>query len=480
MMKNSVKYIFSVLLLFALLACTKIISLPLSFVEDSQIDLSNKINQILINYEKQGFSGSVLIAKGKEVFYHKSFGVADRESNRPVTNDTRFEIMSITKTFVAAGILQLKEKGLLNLEDPIEKYLGEMPKEKKTITVRQLLNHTSGLPANGGEAIDKTSRNNYLNSVKKLNLEFTPGKSFLYSNVAFGLGAFLIEEITGESFKSYCRANLFKKAGMNKTAFSSEFPDSITAVGYAGILNYYNPYPAPNPKIGTLGATGIISTVDDLHRWITALLNGKILSAKLVNEMFTSHNKDHGLSWDILKTENGIKKIFKDGGWPSYQSMLIFYPETEYIVAFTANSYRGWREIILNDIENLLFNDKITISNAIVELNNSELTKHLGKYEIDESNFITIETLKKSLLLTASGVNAKNILGYKADEKYPQIIIYPTSQKEFIGIILRPDLNHYKKFNFEFQFDKRQRAISMKISDSNLNDNTIKFNKKIK
>jgi hypothetical protein len=197
------------------------------------------------------FSGTLLIAKGDKVLMTFVGGEASKRFHVPNNMDTKFNLGSMNKMFTATSIMQLVERGLLALDDPISKYVDEswLPKEiTSKITIHHLLTHTSGLGSYFNETYMKGSRElfRYVEDFKPLvqgeKLAFEPGERFRYSNTGMLLLGVVIESVTGQSYFDYVRKNIYEPAGMkNSDSFEMDYPVENLAIGYS---------PAPNSPYG--------------------------------------------------------------------------------------------------------------------------------------------------------------------------------------------------------------------------------------
>lgn len=284
--------------------------------------------------DKKKFSGQLLVSIKGEKVISKGFGMANYELNVPNTNKTRFRICSITKQFTAALIMQLTEKGLLSLDDTLDKYINDYPKGDK-VTIHHLLTHTSGIPDYEGdeEEYDRVFKKinhtveELINRLKGFSYKFEPGEDYSYSNGGYTLLAYIIEKITNRSYKDNLQENIFNKLSMkdsgvdnNKKIISSK------ANGYC--LN----------KDGDIincdfsdmsrchGAGEIYSTIEDLYLWNDALFNGKVVSnesrAKMISKQAKmDENNYYGYGVIVSDINMGgriCRLVYHDGSLPGF------------------------------------------------------------------------------------------------------------------------------------------------------------------
>ena len=217
---------------------------------------------------------SILIAKHGQIIYEKAFGSANIELNVPLQPGMVFRIGSITKQFTAIGILQLVEQGKISLQDSIQKYITDFPSKGYTITIENLLTHTSGI-------IDYTSiddsdpyieRRDFtaefiINYFKNKPLEFKPGTKYNYSNSNYALLAYIIEKVTGENYHSYMEENVIKRAGLVNTLYAAEntiVPNRVE--GYTRDKGFYENREYQTLSLG-YGCGDLLSSVEDLNKW---------------------------------------------------------------------------------------------------------------------------------------------------------------------------------------------------------------------
>lgn len=238
------------------------------------------VETYLKRQEAAGFSGSVLAVRHGRTVVHGGFGLADRRRRIPVTRDTVFDIGSITKVLTAATVLKLAEEGRLELDDPLTRFLAAVPEDKRSITVRSLLGHRSGLPMNPQHPFAALSRDEAVREALDLSLRSRPGARQSYSNVGYALLAAIVELASGERFEAAMRRRVFVPAGMSRTGFSGvrRWPARDVAIGYGNDIAA--PRNAPDTygvRWPLKGAGGVVSSAGDLGRWIRAVHAGRIV-----------------------------------------------------------------------------------------------------------------------------------------------------------------------------------------------------------
>ena len=317
---------------------------------------SNKIKtelETLFNKEfaKDEPGGSILVKKGDEIVFLKSYGLADLETKEKITANTVFNIGSISKTFVSNGILILKERELISLEDSISKYFNdfENPTVISKIKIKHLLTHTSGLPD-----IRKVSDNFdfYLTAKDKENFEplkkvdslnFQAGEKFEYSNPSFNGLALIIENLSHQPWQRFIEDNIFKPSEMtNSKITDGSYPQNGVAHAYDVRDSQYIEYDYGEfPTFAAAGNGGIWSTVLDLAKYEKAIQNNTFLNTKSIKEsrtIFRSENWEDtlnpfiGYSWFIgeekmFENPYPVDFVYHTGSQGGFRAFYIIIPE---------------------------------------------------------------------------------------------------------------------------------------------------------
>lgn len=252
------------------------------------------------------FNGSILVASHGKIILSEGFGMADKEKNISCTNQTRFMIGSITKQFTSMAIMQLEEKGLLNVDDNIEKYIPGFPHGKE-ITIHQLLSHTSGLPRDVAADIKfdipPTSIQEALSVVesKGIKLLAKPGEIYSYSNTGYEILGLIIQKVSGETYEEYVQKNIFNPLGMKNSGFGyNRNTNAKLASSYSVSGDLITKDSYIDCSIWPYAAGEIYSTVEDLYKWDRVLYTEKLVSKKTLNKIFTPVKSNYGYGWEII------------------------------------------------------------------------------------------------------------------------------------------------------------------------------------
>ncbi|MGC4128914.1 MAG: serine hydrolase domain-containing protein [Bergeyella sp.] len=312
-------------------------------------------NQIDSVFKKYNFNGSIAVFQDSLPVARKDSGYLDFASQKKIDENSVFAIGSVSKQFTAVMILLLQEQQKLNIEDKVSQYLPEFDNsEKKEITIHQLLNHTSGISDSGN------------------GLLFKSGTEFSYSNKGYFFLGEIIAKVSGKSYDENA-GDLFEKAGLN-TTFT---PETLTGTHFAGAFTgnekrYEKVENMPkrlSDKSISVSAGGILSTVNDLHRWNQKLYGGKILNEENL-KIFLSKSTDRqhpifgkmGYGCGIMMYPSTPLSYFHSGYVKGSPSLNVYYPETKtslIILSNIADEAKGKNEFFNPHVEMKTEADKI-------------------------------------------------------------------------------------------------------------------------
>jgi CubicO group peptidase (beta-lactamase class C family) len=278
-------------------------------------------DQLLRDARAEGFSGAVLVARGRKVVFDHAYGAPHGTA---LTTQSRFWIASAGKQFVSTAVLTCVDRGRLTLDDPLVRFFPDAPADKRAITVRQLLSHTSGLGQSyTGE--DQPDRATAVARMLAVPLAAAPGAGFHYSNSNFQLAAAIVEVISGADYKTFAREQLWRPAGLGSTGFAAD----------AGAASVSPARQATPERLSHAewGEEGVYSTTGDLWRWWRALQDGKVLSSASLAALFAPgvqiSEGEGALGWFRGRSATGARTIFTRGNEDYGPNSAIYaYPDT--------------------------------------------------------------------------------------------------------------------------------------------------------
>lgn len=336
------------LLVVACVFAVRLVSAP------ATSELAAKIDRLFAKWDRPDRPGvAVAIARDGETIYSRGYGRANLEHDIALTADTVTESGSVAKQFTAAAVVLLAERGRLSLDDSIRKHLPEMPAAlADAITVRMLLNHTSGLRDIHG-LFDLIGRPSYSGShdnadvvrvmSRQRDLNFAPGSEYSYCNAAYILAAVIVERISKQSFGAFSTEHVFLPRGMTRTRWRDDFTTVISgrATGYAPRAG--GGYVIDTPYSNLVGNGGLLTTAGDLLKWNASLDGalgewGRVVAAlQTPAKLRDGRELDYGLGLTITEV-GGVKEISHGGSTSGYRTFLARFPERRVSFALLANA----------------------------------------------------------------------------------------------------------------------------------------------
>ena len=362
---------------------------------------------------------TVLIAKGDTILYRKAFGMANLELNVPMKTETVLQLASITKQFTSVSILMLMEQGKLSLKDPLSKYIADFPRGNE-ITIHHLLNHTSGIKSytNLPEFRTKTRLDmtpaEIIDVFKHQPLEFNPNEMHAYSNSGYVLLGYIIEQLSGMSYKDFIQKNIFDKLGMKNSYYADTYkiiPDRAN-----GYQLYEGNYENADYMSTTVpyAAGSLMSTIDDMFLWNRAIYNNTLISESSKRKAFTNYSltngkySNYGYGWYINEVAD-IPTIEHPGGINGFTTSGIYIPEKDVYAIVLSNRDDGTGAEIHNVKAVAALLGKPIKESVVEKIAEKELKKWVGAYQFEDVvRFITLE--KGILYSTREGGRPKELV----------------------------------------------------------------------
>jgi CubicO group peptidase (beta-lactamase class C family) len=361
------------------------------------MDIEARVDAYIEPYiDAGGFSGAILLAKEGKVVLKKGYGMANYELDVPNNPQTKFRIASVSKTFTAAAVMILEQRGKLSTDEVLTKFIPDYPAGDK-ITIHHLLTHTSGIPnINAFPEYEEKSRfHNSLEDIidlfKNKPLEFNPGERYSYSNSNYNLLAYIIEKVSGLSYGAFLQENIFAPLDMRDTGHDGYARQIIKnqasgyqPVGSTGIENA--PYLDWSIKTGN---GSIYSTIEDLYKWDRALYTEKIVTESSKKKIFTNHIDGVGYGW-FVRERNSRRVTDMNGRSPGFTSYVRRFIDDDACIIVLSNNYSPASHMMVDDLGAILFGEKYDMPEEIVpgEIDGKVLAKYLGRYKFAEDFYI--------------------------------------------------------------------------------------------
>lgn len=356
--------------------------------------LDTKIEAYLRPFiETNNFSGVVCVMRGDNVLFHKGYGNANYAFGIANTPDTRFHIASVSKSFTAAAILLLEERGKLSTSDPLSNFIPDYPNGDK-IRLHHLLTHTSGIPnVNNFPDYDRESRfpqslEHIVGMFKDKPLDFEPGSRSRYSNSNYNVLALIIEKASGQSFGDFLRTNIFDRLGLNTMVHDGDatriIPHSASGTEPEGLRDIkLVPYLDWSIKTGN---GSLVSTAFDVCTFTRSVFTGKLLKpASLAKTMNATGSFPYG--W--AQNERFGRTLVSAGGRsPGFIASVEYFLEDSVCIAILTNSYSSVGQVIASDISGIVFGQPVTVPPvASVPPRQGELASFVGQYKMPDDYY---------------------------------------------------------------------------------------------
>ena len=341
---------------------------------------------------------SVIITKKDSILYIGNLGLADLNKAMPITENTIFDLASVSKQFTGMAIAILEEKGEIDVNDKVSKYIHDLPKIMSSITIDQLIHHSSGIrdwPMLMGlkawQAEDTISMDDIMKILKKQeSLNFTPGEEFLYSNSNYNLLAKIIEVVTDTTFNSWIHDFIFVPLGMNHTSLIENNAQITDIVANSYIYSGHQ-YLSFSNNLNAPGSSSVRSTSSDMSKWMinfhTQSLGTKDTIHKITQKGKLNSGETMDYGYGLYLTEINNKSAYvHDGAWGGYRSGTAFFPEESIGIIILSNNVLLQPKKMINDIADILFSqkeEKESISREIIEkeINDDFFALCTGKYQ---------------------------------------------------------------------------------------------------
>ena len=387
---------------------------------------SEKADTFLNGLIKTNDAGmAVLVAQDGKIIFEKGYGQADVEHHVPITPQTTFRIASVTKQFTASAILKLQEEGKLSVDDKLSKYIPDFPRGDE-VTLRELLNHTSGIYNYNRKgyiaigATNATTTEAIIEMIKKYPYDFDPGTQWRYDNSGYVLLGYIVAKVSGQTYGDFLRENFFQPLGMTNTGvYRAHLGLPHEALGYSLGTNGFEPAPDWDPS-WTAGNGAIYSTVEDLYRWNEGLFNGQVLDAASLKAAFTAvkttESQGYGFGW-FIDRYHGLRMMSHSGGFPGFTSWLMRLPDKKFTVVILANALPG-RELHAGQLVDIFMADK----HAEVKVDPTVYDTLVGKYDCGHGTMLTVTREGNQLFAQLTGQQKFEIFPESETEYFLKVV----------------------------------------------------------
>ncbi len=333
-------------------------SIALERAEPVATDPQERLDQLLSAYVGDSTPGAIVaVIRDGEVVHYQAVGMANLTFDIPFDRQTVSNIGSVSKQFTAFAVVKLAADGLLSLDDDVREYFPEIPDLGHVVTVRNILNHTSGyreflnLLFMAGVRLDNgdfISRDEVLRILERQPaLQDEPGSRYNYNNTAYSLAALLVEKVTDTPFQVWMKENVFTPLGMTHTRIRSHTGEIVPNAAEGYVSADEAPYRISIDLGGgggaTMGPGGIYTTIDDLARWIGNFKSGEVGGADVIAKMMTPQietpgtDRFYGLGL-VIDKQRGLSRVWHNGADTAHRAELLYFPEIDAGVVAMSNN----------------------------------------------------------------------------------------------------------------------------------------------
>ena len=357
MKQNLIKVFVVVLFAVSIISCSR------------QNSFEKQIDEIFVEFTNSTPGASVLVAIGDSIVFEKGYGLADLENKIPIEPKYNFRLASITKQFTAFSIMLLENSGKLSFDDKLPKYFKDFPEYGKDITIRQILQHTSGLLAYEDYIGDSVTVQLKDKDVLDILLErdstyFKPGTQHRYSNSGYAILALIIEKVSGINYAQFLSDNIFTPLKMSKSIAYEKGVSKVEnrAFGYSKSDEGYI-YTDQSITSAILGDGGIYSSTLDMVKWNKEIDNPTLLPKSKLNAAFeklvlpNGETVNYGFGWR-LDPYHGYERPYHTGGTSGFSNIYMKIPDLDLTIIVFVNiseyDAKGYAEKITNIFINQL------------------------------------------------------------------------------------------------------------------------------
>lgn len=384
-----------------------------------------RMDQVIRRAVDRGeFSGSVLVVRQGQVLLDHGYGLANREWSIPNDGQTKFRLASVSKQFTAVAVMILVQRGQVDLDAPVKTYLTDAPASWDGVTVRHLLNHTSGVPNftafEDYQALKTlpTTVDGLIARFRDRPLEFQPGERWAYSNSGYVLATAVIEKVSGRSYADFVAENLFQPLGMADSGYDRHQTIlSRRASGYT---------PGPNGVVNAdyvdmsvpQGAGALYSTTHDLRKWEEGLFGGRLLNAASMAELMRPGLNHYALGLTVRPEGDGLM-VSHSGGIEGFNTHMAHDTASGSTVIILGNLNSTAPDRLGADLMTLVRGGEVTLpeERRAIAVPAEALGAYEGDYVLAPTFVLNIAVVDGQLTVQATG-QGRNVMAAEAPDAF--------------------------------------------------------------
>lgn len=383
-----------------------------------------EVDRLFEKWSRPNAPGCALaVMKDGQIVYRKGYGMADLDHEVPITPTTVFHVASVSKQFTAAAIALLAQQGKLSLDDPVRKYIPELPDFGRPVTIRHLVYHTSGLRDQWSllglwgwrYSLDLITDEDVMYVMaRQRDLNFPPGDRHLYSNTGYTLMALIVKKVSGQTLREFTSANFFAPLGMKNTHFRDDHAEIVKNMAY-GYVPARDTFKLSITNFDTTGATSLLTTVEDLARWdenfYTAQVGGKGFLAQLLERGKLNSGEQIAYAFGLTHAKyRGLTVVEHSGGDAGYRAHLMRFPDQHFSVACLCNTSNNPGQLSRQVADHYLGEQMAPKEDRTappeVKLPAERLAAFAGVYHLADGDVVRRFAVKDGALHAAQGENS--------------------------------------------------------------------------
>jgi CubicO group peptidase (beta-lactamase class C family) len=416
-------------------------SIPANAQQDAPLKLEDapaRVDKLFVKWDSYSTPGCAVgvYRDGRSIYLH-GYGMADLDHNARIEPSTIFHVASMSKQFTAASVIMLSLQGKLSLDDPVQKYIPELPDFGAPITLRELMHHTSGLRdqwtlldiAGWRYSLDLITNNDVLALMARQKaLNFPPGSRYMYCNTGYTLLGEVVKRVSGESLRDYTTHHIFEPLGMTHTHFRDNHAELVKnmAIGY---VPKGDTFEISITNFDTVGATSLLTTVEDLQKWDENFYTPRVGGERFLQEMLRPGKLNNG---ELLKyasglsvmTYRGLPIVDHTGADAGYRSDMLRFPQEHFTVSVLCNVATGDPSGQAHRVADIYLADKLKPEEVLpepkpVQLSETWLWGHTGAYiNSDNNDILKIVFAAGRLAIAAEGAEPPRPFTPLADSRF--------------------------------------------------------------
>jgi len=432
-----------------------------------------KIDSLFIKWNNENSPGCTIgIVRNDSLIYGKGYGMSNLEYGIQNNPETIFHMASISKQFTAYSIVLLARQGKLSLDDDIHKYLSWFPDLKEKITIRNLLNHTSGirdqwqLLAISGTRLDDVIKQEHIIKIlsKQRALNFKPGEQYSYSNSGFTMLAEIVKSVTGQLLRKFTDSAIFKSLGMNNTHFHDDYTEIVKNRSYSYDRTDSDHFANSILSYSNAGATSLFTNINDMSKWIMNFYDHKVGDQKDIDQLTQKGKLNSGKELTyalgiVSDTYKGWRQFSHGGADAGYRTYLTVFPDLKmgFIVFSNVGDFdAGSKAYAIADLfikdtakkNDAAMKEKKDSSVAILK-DSLSMKKFLGNYISDDGLQMSFEIRQGKLYNHVFNQTLLLVKGQKdtfSIFNVPDVkIIFSIKAKDTNAVAITPDQTYYLK-----------------------------------